>query len=116
MAIKLKEKERAERKAKALSDIAESFDKQGGSDPESNHRVADQIKAKAAGLIQRAERAGKIMKPIRLGYCWKRTENVGAASFRLRKDFYRQSPSKDGMIGISLSGVRWGKATIRGMK
>jgi hypothetical protein len=46
------QKEWAKRTAQSLRTIAESFEKQGSSDPESIHKIADQIRALATSIEQ----------------------------------------------------------------
>jgi hypothetical protein len=50
------EKEWAKKTAKSLMLTAEGLDKHGGSDPESVHRIADQIRAQATALLEYASR------------------------------------------------------------
>ena len=57
MAKKISDKEFANRTAQSLISIAADIDQKGGSDPESNHRNADLIRAEAASLIERARAA-----------------------------------------------------------
>jgi hypothetical protein len=58
MEKKITLKEWANRTARSLMAIAESVDKLGGTGPETNHRIADRIRAEAALLIEHAK-AGK---------------------------------------------------------